>query len=480
MFIKVFKYIIAVVLIFAAYESARGQNTMYFHKELPQKTLLNPVFTSTCNYVGIPVLSSLYFNYDNTVISYNQLFPENAEGERIPDFGYLTREMHNLDLVNAELNTNLFSVGYWYKDYFFNFNITEKTGLWATAPGVLMSLAWKGNTQYVGETAEVNRLGVKFSYYREYSLSAAKWITGDLKVGVRPKLLFGKLNLNTRNESLKLHTGEENFDLDISAAYVANSSLPISVEKDEDGNVSSVSMDELNYMNLFMNGKNPGVAFDAGIMHNYSEQINLYASLVDLGIIRWRSNLNNIDVKQSIEYTGVTQEEIEDDYNIENIVDSISNSWQTNTTQKPYTTFLPVKLYGGMTYSLNNHTDLGVLSKTMYYKQRLYPSITFSYNTEFFDFLSLTASYSYRNYAFDNFGAGISVQNKSAQFYIVSDNLLAIKPLDVQNLNFRFGINLFFNCGKSKVSDRTDIPSTRSNQGCFWIERELKQKRIKK
>jgi len=471
---------IAFVFIFAAHESVRGQNTMYFHKKLPQKTLLNPVFTSTCNYIGIPVLSSFYFNYDNTVISYNQLFPENAEGNRVPDFSYLTQKMHNLDLISVELNTNLFSLGYWYKDYFLNFNIAEKTGLWATVPGELMSLAWKGNTQYVGETAEVNRLGVKYSYYREYSLSAAKWITDDLKVGVRPKLLFGKLNLNTRNEMLKIYTGEENFALDISSAYIANSSLPISVEKDENGNVSSVSLDEVNYLNLLMNGKNPGFSFDAGLMHNYSDRINFYASLVDLGFIRWRSNLNNIDVKQRVEYSGVTQEEIEDGYSIENIIDSISNSWQTNTTQKPYTTFLPLKLYGGLTYSINDYADLGVLSKTTYYKQRLYPSLTLSYNTEFFDFFSFTASYSYRNYAFDNIGAGISVQNKTAQFYVVSDNLLAIKPLDVQNLNFRFGINLFFNCGKSKSEDKSDIPGIKSNKGCFWIERELQQQRIKK
>ena len=480
MFVKLFKYITIVVVIFGAYESAKAQNNMYFHKELPQKTLLNPVFTSSCNYIGIPGLSSLYLNYDNTVISYNQLFPENAEGNRVPDFGYLTQKMHNLDLVSVEFNTNLFSLGYWYKDYFFNFNIAEKTGFWVTIPGELMSLAWKGNTQYVGETAEVKRLGVKFSYYREYSLSAAKWITDDLKVGLRPKLLFGKLNLNTRNETLTLHTGAENFDLNISTAYTANSSLPISVEKDVDGNVSSVSLDEVNYVSLLMNGKNPGFAFDAGLMYNYSYRIDFYASLVDFGFIRWKTNLNNIDVEQHIKYTGVTQEEIEDGYNVENIVDSISNSWQANTTQKPYTTLLPVKLYGGLTYSINDYADLGVLSKTTYYKQRLYPSLTLSYNTEFFDFLSFTASYSYRNYALDNIGAGISLQNKTAQFYITSDNLLVAKPLDVKNLNFRFGINLFFNCGKSKSEDRPDISGIKSNKECFWIERELQQQRIKK
>lgn len=451
---------------------------MYFHKKLPQSTLINPVFTSSCNYIGIPVVSSLYFNYDNTAFSYNRLFPKSSSGSRVPDINYLADKMHNLDLLSVEVNTNLFSLGMWYKDYYFNFNIAEKAGLWATFPGKLVDLAWGGNTQYVGETFEAKRLGVRFSHYREYSLSATSWLTDDLKVGVRPKLLFGKLNLNTRNEKLELYTENENFDLDISATYEAYSSLPLELQKDSEGNISSVSVGKVNYLNILMNGKNPGFSVDAGVLHDYSKNIDLYASLVDLGIIRWRSNLNSINVSQSIEYTGVTQEEIENGYNVQDIVDSLENSWQTKTSEKPYTTFLPVKLYTGLTYSLNSKADLGVLSRTLYFKRRLYPSFTVSYNAEFFDFMSVTASYSYRNYAFDNLGAGVSFQNKSAQFYIITDNILAISPLKVRNLNVRFGVNLFFNCGVSSAAAQKS--SVISNKGCFWIRKEQQQNKIKK
>lgn len=478
MAIKVSKYIIILVLLIFTKTLSVGQNTMYFHKGLPQSTLLNPVFTSSCNYIGVPVISSLYFNYDNTAFSYNQLFPKSASGTRTVDINFLADKMHNLDLINSEVNTNLFSLGMWYEDYYFNFNIAEKTGLWATLPGELADLAWGGNTQYVGETFEATRLGIRFSYYREYSLSATSWLNDDWKIGLRPKLLFGKLNLDTRNEKLQLYTENENFDLDVSATYEAYSSLPLELQKDAEGNISSVSVEEINYLDLLMNGQNPGFAFDAGVLHDYSEKINFYASLTDLGIIRWRSNLNSISVNQSIEYTGVTQEEIEYGYNIRDIVDSLENSWQTNTSKQPYTTFLPVKLYAGLTYSLNSKTDMGFLNRTMYFKRRLYPSFTISYNTEFFDFLSVTASYSYRNYAFDNIGAGISFQNKSAQFYVITDNILAISPLRVRNLNFRFGVNLFFNCGTS--SSEAQRPSVDSYKGCFWIRKEQEQQEIKK
>lgn len=478
MIIKVSKYFVILVLLISANIPSLGQNTMYFHKELPQSTLLNPVFTSSCNYFGLPVISSVFFNYDNTAFSYNQLFPRSTNGVRVPDFNYLADRMHNLDLISTEVNTNLLSLGMWYKDYYFNFNIAEKTGLWATFPGELADLAWAGNTQYVGETFEATRLGIRFSYYREYSLSATTWLNDDWKAGLRPKLLFGKLNLNTRNEKLQLYTENENFDLDISASYDAYSSLPLELQKDSDGNISNVSLGTINYLSLLMNGQNPGVAFDAGVLHDYSENINFYGSMVDLGFIRWRSNLNSIEVDQSIAYTGVTQEEIDDGYNVENIVDSLENSWQTETSQKPYTTLLPVKLYAGLTYSLNSNTDLGFLTRSLYFKRRIYPAFTISYNTELFDFLSVTASYSYRDYAFDNIGAGISLQNKSVQFYLITDNILAISPLNVRNINFRFGINLFFNCGTSSSTNHR--PAVDSHKGCFWIRKEQKQKEIKK
>jgi len=478
MVIKVSKYFLIIFLLIVTRTLLTGQNTMYFHKDLPQSALLNPVFASSCNYIGIPIVSSFYLNYDNTAFSYNQLFPKSSSGSRVIDINYMADKMHNLDLISTEVNTNLFSLGVWYKDYYFNFNIAEKTGLWATFPGSLADLAWDGNTQYVGETFEATRLGMRFSYYREYSLSATGWLSDDWKMGVRPKLLFGKLNLDTRNEKLQLNTENENFDLNISATYEAYSSFPLELQKDSEGNISSVSLGKINYMDLLMNGQNPGFAFDFGVLHDYSENIDFYASLIDLGIIRWRSNLNSINVAQSIEYTGVTQEEIEYGYNIQDVVDSLGNSWQTETSQKPYTTFLPVKLYAGLTYSLNSKTDLGFLNRTLYFKRRLYPSFTISYNAEFFDFLSVTASYSYRDYAFDNIGAGISLQSNTAQFYLITDNILAISPLSVRNLNFRFGVNLFFNCGSSSSASRR--PSIDSYKGCFWIRKEQKQRELKK
>ena len=75
-----------------------------------------------------------------------------------------------------------------------------------------------------------------------------------------------------------------------------------------------------------------------------------------------------------------------------------------------------------------------------------------------------------------NFGAGISFQNNHTQFYMVTDNLSALKPLDSRNINIIFGFNLFFGC--SENSDKRSNARTPSSPGCFWIKRPLENEKI--
>ena len=470
------RWLILLIVGMSIIKLAHSQNTMYFQQSIPQRTLLNPAFTSTCNYIGIPVLSSFYFNYDNTAFAYNELFPE-QDGSRVPDIGMLTKNMHNLDLFHIQLNTNLFSLGLNYKEYYFHFNIAEKIGFKVTANRGFMDLVWEGNSQFAGQTFQTDRIGFQYEYYREYSLSAAKWLDDRWKVGVRAKLLFGKLNLMTRKEDLTLRTGTDMYNLDISASYLVNGSFPVDLQNNANGKVTSVSMQSIDAKSLLLNGKNPGFGVDVGAVYQYTEDIRFYGSLIDIGFIRWRDNLNNVEVDQQFRYRGISQEDIESDFNVQEFVDSVRDSWRTNTYSEAYSSALTGKIYAGATYSLNPQMQLGAVTKTLLYRRRFYPSLTLSYNARLFDFLAVGASYSYRNYAFNNIGAAIALQSKTMQFYMATDNLLAIKPLNTRNINVRFGINFFFNC-RERSTDK-DQPAVQGRADCFWIERERQQERIK-
>jgi hypothetical protein len=454
---------------------AQQNNTLYFMPVIPQASFLNPAYTTECNYWGLPLLSSLHFNYSNTAFSYNQLFPVKA-GQRIPDGNYLASKTHNLDLVSTQFHTSLISIGFWYDEFFFSFHVTEKVDAFLSFPNTFFKVAWEGNTQYVGETVEIDRLGVNVNHRREYAVSASAWIDENLRIGIRPKLLFGKSNLNTQHESLKIYTDEEKFDLDISARYEINASAPVVLQTNSNGQLTDITLNEINAMNYLFNNKNPGFALDLGGEYDRGEGYRLYASIIDLGFIRWRTSLNNFVAEQSFQFRGLTQSDLNSSNYIDGMIDSIRNSYEASFTENAYFTMLPVKTYFGITYRLFDFVNAGLLNRVLLYKKRIYPSLTFSLNTNLGNSLALSASYSYNNYSFNNLGLGFSYHGKSAQFYMVTDNLLAVKPLDTRNLNLRFGINFFFGCRTKK--EENDIPSIRGRAGCYWLERHLKQQKL--
>ncbi len=462
------------ILVFSFYfTKAQQSNTFYYMRSVPQTADLNPAFSIPCNYIGLPLISSFHLDVGNTGFSYNQIFPEQDNG-RVIDFNYLERRLHNLDLLNAQVQFDIFSLGMWYKDYFLTFKITEHADVLVTYPKNLFLVPWKGNAQYVGETAEIQRMGGDFSYYREFSLSASGWVNSDLRLGVRGGLLFGKMNLSTRREEWNIHTREDNYHLDASGTYRVNSTLPVEVTEDAAGNISEIRLrEDIPTRSVLFNGKNPGLNVDVGGIYTGMEEFVLYGGFNDLGVMYWTSDLNNLEVEQQFQLEGLAREDLQEDDYPQLMLDSLEDSYETSLLQEPYMTLLPLKSYIGATYQLNEQIRAGVLQRNLFYKWRIYPSLTLSLNADIQDFFSVSAGYSYNRYSFSNFGVGFSLQSEKIQFYMATDNLRAVTPLDVRNVNVRFGLNVFFGCGDQPPAG-TDV----SGAGCSWIRQQEQNKKI--
>ena len=455
---------------------AQQNNTLYFMQSVPQASYLNPALSIPCNYLGLPLISSFYIDIGNTGFSYNQLFPIQGSS-RIVDFTFLEKNLHRLDLMNFQLHTDLFSLGWWRNDYFFTFKITEKVNLFFSYPKQLFLLPWKGNTPYVGETVEISRAGIDFHYYREYALSASTWIRDHLKLGVRAGLLFGKLNLHTHHENFSIHTQAVTHNLDISGRYSINASAPLRIAENDDGTIKAIRLrDELSIRKMLLNRKNPGFKLDAGFMYDGVDKWSIQGGINDLGLIYWSADLHTAEVKQQYQFEGFEEGDLQNSDIDEFIVNTLYNSYETTLTHKPYITMLPLKTYFGAAYRANKHLRTGILQRNLLYNWHIYPSLVMSLNVDVTDFLSLSGSYAYNKHSFRNFGAGIALQNNRMQFYMVTDNLSAVRPLDAKNINILFGFNLFFGCSDN-ADERYDA-RTPSSPGCFWIERRLENEKI--
>ena len=454
---------------------AQQDHTFYFMSQVPQSAHLNPAYPSRCAYLGLPLLSSLHANLSNTGFSYNQLFPERG-GVRVVDFQYLTESLHTFDLLNARVHTDLLSVGFPWRDHFITFRISEKAGAMVHYPKILFSLPWEGNRPYAGKTVSFDRMGVQLQHYREFSLAASRWLTDDLRGGIRLRLLFGKMNVSTRDESFELATRGSNYHILSRGNYRLDASLPVQLTTNSSGFITRVRLEDVGWSNYLLNGKNPGAGVDLGLVYSGLEDVTLYGSLLNLGMIRWTSQLNNFQVDHRFAFEGLSEDDLDVDDYTGMMRDSVENSFQVDRSGRSFTTFLPLHTYLGLTYQVNDYLKAGVLQHNLLHKWRIYPSFTFSLNTRVNENLSLHASYSWQSHSFRNLGAGFSIQTNHWQFYAAADNLLAIRPLGARNIHFRAGFNIFFGCGEKKARQGKGQPA--QGAGCFWIRRRQANEKL--
>ncbi|MCD4832429.1 MAG: DUF5723 family protein [Bacteroidales bacterium] len=463
---------------------SQQNNTFYLMHEVPQSNLLNPAVQIKCKwYVAIPALGSTHINISNSTFSFNELFSTN-NGSASLDMSSLYENVRNTNLVSSELHLDLISIGYRRNEYYFNFNIAEKVNVAATYPGSIIELAWKGNTQFLGETTKFNNLRTHSVYYREYSLGVSKvWDAYNI-LGLRAKLLFGKANIYSGKTEINLYTDPNTFDLHVEGDVTENISFPVTITQDSDGNINGYELGEIDPVSFLMNGKNKGFALDLGWIHEYNENITFSASLLDLGFIRWKSDVSNIHISGSADYIGVGQGGNSGNSDlITEIVDSILDSFNQTVTNDKYYSWLPTQIYLGGMYQYKPKLGIGVVNRNVIYRSKLHSSLTLSANTTVWNKLSASLSWSYLNNTYKNVGLGLAWHSRGLQFHMVSDNVLGIiKPLDTRTLNLRFGFGLLLGCPKNKEEElKMSNPYDSMNKGnCYWVKRLDKDYKKKK
>ncbi len=453
-------YIFILLLFNLITVKAQESNTLYFMHDIPQSNLLNPAVQHRCKYfIGIPALSSIYLDF-STGVTYNNIFTKNSATNKYdPDIDKLITKLHTTNYLSASVNVSLISLGYRYKDdYYFTFAISDKAFVRAGYPKDLLRVAWQGNTPFEGGRAGFDNLNVDFNYYREYALGVSQKIN-NLTIGVKGKLLFGKGNLTSKKTEIGLLSDASTFDITLNSNIQINSSLPIIVTQNADSIINTAEFnDDKSIMDIIFNRKNLGLAVDAGVIYDLNDYITLSASVIDLGFIRWKSDLNNISQDGTFTYTGPDKNDTDLDNYFSQLIDSIQDSFMPDPiTHKSYLSSLSTKIYFGGIYKLTKKINFGALSRSEISHNRVTQAFTFSANANLLKFLSTSVSYTMNDKGFDNIGAGIGVKVGPSQFYLISDNL-PIWLQNTNNINLRFGFNLLFGCKKKSISDRISCP----------------------
>lgn len=450
--------------------SLTGQqsNTFYLMHEVPQSGLLNPAVQLKCKwFVGIPVLNSMHVSYGNSAFTYQDLAGSdrwNLEG--------VFDQMHRVDLYSAALVLHPLSIGYRYRSFYFNFHISEKALLLQTIPRDLPEVMLYGNGPFVGESARFDALRPAGSYIREYALSVSKVLNPAWTVGARVKLHFGKANIYSGRSDLRLATEENSFDLLLEGDYTLNGSLPVTLAQDADGDITDITLNEVNYMQFLLNRGNPGFALDVGVIYRYDVRTTLAVSLLDVGFMRWRTDVHNVNGSGSFAFNGVDPgtDVISFDFLTE-MGDSLINAYDYTVTRQPYTSYNPPQLYLGGSYQVKENLRVGVVNRNVILRNKVSSSLTLLAQVDLLDRFLATASWSYLNNSILNLGAGIAYYGKGFQFHLVSDNLPGFFfPFNTRTINLRAGFNVMFGCPRNKQEEMAGESYGRMPRGgdCSW------------
>ncbi len=462
---------------------ATGQqsNTFYLMHHVPQSNLLNPAVQLQCKwFLGIPGLTSSHISYSNTAFTYNDL-----AGSDSWNIDGVINQMHRVDLFTAEALIHPISVGYRFRSLYFTFNITEKTLAYQTVPKKFAEMALYGNGRFLGETSRFNALRPAGYYQREYSLGVSKVMDNSLILGLRGKLLFGKANLYSNRMKADFTTRENDFNLLLNGDFSINSSFPLTITQDADGNINGITLDEIDLLPMLLNRGNPGFAIDLGAIYQYDDRITLSASLLDVGLVRWGTELNNVNGVGSFEYGGVDPSTVIISIGfIEEIIDSIINAFDVTVSQEPYFSLLPAQLFLGGSYQIKENIALGVVSRNVIFRRKVHSSLTLSANADLADRILATVSWSYLNNSIKNIGAGLAYHGKGFQFHVVSDNLLGFfYPFDTRTINLRAGFNVMFGCPrnkKEKLESESYGPMPRGENCSPTVSPNKRERQLKK
>ncbi len=465
--------------------SAQNRQVSYF-MNIPQNHLANPAFRpSNSVYVGLPGMSGVSFSMNNNFLKFSNIFMKGQSSDSVltflhPDFNVdeFLEKINDKNSIEPQASVPVLSIGFASgRDGYFFFDIVDHFDGNFVLPGDLIRLALKGNEAFAGSKIDLSSFRGELKYYREAGFGYSKNITPRLRMGVKGKLLFGVAAAYIDNKSLAI-TVNNDYSHIIDADLTLNLSAPVTVTKETNGDIEGIEFDDSVFdtpgktVKYMLDTDNFGLGIDIGATYDISERFQVSASVTDIGYIKWKRDVHNLEASNQFVFNGLDISKVIDgtktfDEVGDEMLDSLKNAFKVSESKDPFTTYLPFGVAAGGRFNLNQSFSLGLLSYTRFIGEQVKEALTLSANANFGSSFSASLSYTAINNSYDNLGAGLAFRAGIFQFYmltdmvpvswnkIVVDNNSFPMPVSFNTINLRLGMNLVFG---NKMNEDHDKP----------------------
>lgn len=446
-------FISVIFLILVSHKSFAQPNTLFFMSDIHQSGYLNPAFTGNCNgFLSLPAISGIYLNTNNSGFKYNDLIHFGTGEQKdslVIDIDNTKAKLGKNNYLVTQTFVPILGIGFWVKDSYITFEITNKIQLNTFYPEGLPGLL-DGNADHIGENNPlvIEGFGPDLQTYNEFSFGWAKRITHRLTIGAKLKFLDGIACVQNKSSNIKLYTADTTYAMRLVTDVKFNISAPVDFTFDDKGLISGIDYNTSNLVSDLTPTKNLGLGLDLGAIYQFNDKLKFYASVTDLGFIRWDDK--SLELKQSgtFEFNGLSLDSVwsNSDYDeLKAIGDSLSNFFHFEHQDTKFTSMLNTNLYLGASYQIIPAIKFGFLSKTFLINESVHQAFTVSANFKPLKVFSASISYSVMSREYKNLGLGFALNLGPVQLYMLTDNIYAaFVPKNTKTFGLLAGLNLNF------------------------------------
>jgi len=465
-------------MLFVLFQSTMAQqvNTHYFIENSPTRHYLNPAFQPMSNvYVSLPYWGYTRFGFGNNSLSLSDLV-YNRGGQTVsflhPQFGNKDALYNSIQSPTAIRNSsdiNLFGFGFRLKNMYWSFAATQKLDMGLGVPRDIFKFLLYGTPNEDANYFDFKNIGLNATAYTEFAVGHSRIINEKLTVGAKLKYLYGNANISTKNNRFDLNANIDEWRID--ADGVVNVALPGTFVV---GNgLNDFEYTEPSRRREWVKPSGAGFGLDLGVNYNITEDLSVSGALLDFGRIYWKRNVNNINYSLNYSYTGAgifkgNFDNISVEDSLQAIADELKDNVKTNQTKSSYSTSTSPKLNIAAEYSfLNKKLSVGLLSHTLFRKERTYEQLTATVNGKPAEWANISLSWSYMNGRINNLGVGFGVRTGIVHWFAATDYIPTTfakysmdngsVPIPYKATGFNYTAGLSFVFGNRKDKDRDGV-----------------------
>jgi hypothetical protein len=425
----------------------------------PQSYLINPGRIPLSKYnIGLPLMSGA-----NGAVSSSGFRLGDFEQGSTPEGSPLNPYKKFLDKLDQQnyalmdISVNLLDLGFRLgKRNYINFFANENMNAWMKYPRPMAEMLFNvGNNKVVNRTYDVQSFQYNVLQYRSIGFGYTRQISNKLSAGFRVKSLMGLGHIQTLNDSMRFvsDTDDQYFGVLGNLSFMssgANNLVPYYgiLGNLNFGNLATQAL-QRNPNNYLQNTGNTGFAFDFGIQLNVSKELDLYASLLNVGSIKWKKDINlNPLADDNIEFPTKNLEAFDAE-----VLELIGNFNQSSAFDTTFSTALPALLYVGGSYFVAPTTSIDVVLNPRFYQGEVDFGFGVGLTTRVNKLVQMSGNISSFNKSTINFGLGTALNLGPAQLYLAADNIIPIVTFKTSK-TAHFNLGLTFNFGRQTRDER--------------------------